>query len=223
MKNLNYLFPLLSVLLFTGFLSFKNFENREYSWDMPGYLGGVFKTDRSNKKEIRSAVYSSIEKEASNNEMNLITGVTNDNKSTSVFYKSADAFYEQIPYYQIKHSYNAIIYVFYHYFGFSAPQSVLVPNVIFYFLFGVTIFLIFSEIFRTNRWISAIFTFLVLVFPTSRYLSEIPSPDMMTVFLLALFLLSVIKEYPKFLQFLILINLLLVRPDYVILFLVIGH
>lgn len=209
--------PLLVVIIFAAVLSYLNFENREYSWDMPGYLGGIFKTDSpENKTGIHQNVYRSIEKEATSDEMNIIKGITYDNKATSVFYDSSDAFYEQIPYYQIKHSYNAMIYVFYHYFGFSPPLAVLIPNVMFYFLFGILLYLTFNQLFLKKKWLSVSITAAVLLFPTSRNLSEIASPDMMTLFLMLLFLYSIIKKFPITLHFFILLNILLVRPDYII-------
>lgn len=212
----NKVFNFSVIIIFTAIFSYFNFQNREYDWDMPGYLGCLFETEyRGNIEKIHQKTYSSIEKEAPEKAFQKIQGKIFDNKATSKFYESPSAFYEQLPYYKIKPAYNFLIFMFYK-SGFSPPLSVLLPNIFTYFLSGILLFLIFSEIFPKRNFVAALFSICILIFPPFRYLSTIASPDMLALFFMFLFIFSVIKKSPLFFQFLALLGLILARPDYIV-------
>lgn len=47
------------------YLTFWNYNNRVYDWDMPGYIGTVYTLEYPNNPDkVRQLTYSSIEKEA---------------------------------------------------------------------------------------------------------------------------------------------------------------
>ena len=62
LSNKLYLFLLfaISILLF-----YSNYQQREYGWDMPGYLGSYYLVENpTNNLEIQENVYSLIKSEA---------------------------------------------------------------------------------------------------------------------------------------------------------------
>lgn len=216
MKNFLSIFSILFFLVFSLYLTVQNYENRLYGWDMPGYLGAIYKTDNpySNEK-VHSMVYKSIQKESSKTAFEKTIGKNPFGAATTEFARSAKSFDEQIPYYQVKHSYNAFGYAFYS-LGFSAPKSLLIVNGIFYFLTGIFLFLIFLKIFSNNTFFASILSLLILFLPPIRQMASDATPDMVCLSILLLFLFSVLKKYSKLFQFAILLNLILVRPDMII-------
>lgn len=217
MKNLSSVLCFIFFLGFSLYLAVKNFENRLYGWDMPGYLGAIYKTDHPDSIDrVHQLVYNSIQKESSKSAFEKTIGQKPFGAATSEFAKSPKAFNEQIPYYQVKHSYNAFGYVVYS-LGVSAPKSLLVVNGFFYFMAGIFLFLIFRIIFPNNVILSSILSLGVLLLPPIRQMAADATPDMVCLSLLLLFLYSVLKRYSAVFQFTVLLNIVLVRPDMIIL------
>jgi len=209
-------YGLLVIVLFSAALTYFNYEKREYDWDMPGYIGCLYETEfPGNKDEIHKKTYSSLRKEASKEEYEKIIGINEVNIARASFAKSPESFYGQIPYYQVKLSYNAVIYAFYK-LGFSAALSTVIPNLILFFVTSVFLYCIFTTVMPKQSFLSVIFTAGIILLPDFRHLSYTTTPDMFSVFFLILFLYSVLKKYPSLLEFIILINLILIRPDYLV-------
>lgn len=127
-----FLIDILYILIALSF-SIYNFQNREYDWDLPGYVGALLVSENDGyTKQTHNLVYSEIRKESTQKEFNKIIGLGKDN-ATNYFYRSKLAFQEQLPYYQIKIGYNLLVRAFYL-MGFSAPYSVLYLNALLFFI-----------------------------------------------------------------------------------------
>lgn len=217
MKKLSSIFCFILFLAFSLYLTFQNYDNRLYGWDMPGYLGAIYKTDHPESIDrVHKMVYNSIQKESSKSAFEKTIGEKPFGAATREFARSPEAFNEQIPYYQVKHSYNAFGYAVYS-LGVSAPKSLLVINGIFFFLAGIFLFLTFQIIFAKKVILSSILSLGILWFPPLRQMASDATPDIVCLSLLLLFLFSVLKKYSALFQFTILLNIVLVRPDMIIL------
>ena len=213
MKN-KWNYALLVFVLCSLVFSYTNFQNREYDWDLPGYVGSLLVSENgAYTKDIHYLTYYLIKKESTVNEYNKIIG-KDKNNATSYFYKSYLAFKEQLPYYQIKLGYNLFVKLI-HAFGFSAPQSVLLSNAIFYFLSSVLLFIILKKIFPKDIILVILLSSLFLLLPPIRYLSTIASPDMMLVFLIIFFTGLLILKKSQGSIFLVLLLIVVSRPDYI--------
>ena len=217
MKKYLSIISIIFFLVFNLYLTIQNYEDRLYGWDMPGYLGAIYKTDIPYSVEkVHSRVYTSIQKEASKTAFEKTIGQRPISPATREFAKSAEAFNEQIPYYQVKHSYNAFGYAIYS-TGISAPKSLIIVNGIFYFLLGIFLLLIFLTIFPGNYGLASILSILILLLPPIRQMASDGTPDLVCLSILLLFLLAIMKKYSLLFQFVILLNLILIRPDMIIL------
>ena len=125
-----FLIDILYILIALSF-SIYNFQNREYDWDLPGYLGCLFESEYpGNIEKIKNETYLSIRKEASLKQFDNLVGASSHRK---VLFENADAFNEQLPYFQVKIGYNLLVRAFY-FIGFSAPYSVLYLNSLLFFI-----------------------------------------------------------------------------------------
>lgn len=206
----------LLVLSVLSYLTIESYKNRVYNWDLPAYLGCLYSVEfPDSPKKVHELSYQSIKNEASPAEYYDIAGKIDNHigmRSFELYYK---AFNEQIPYYKIKIGYNVIIYGFYK-FGVSAPTSVLLVSIVSYFLSGLLLFYILKEIFPQNYFLTSIFTLVILLLPTARFMSKTPSPDMLGFIFLLAFILGLFKKWNKWIIFSVLMGSVLIRPDYVI-------
>ena len=217
MKKFISIFSIIFFLVFSLYLTVQNYENRLYGWDMPGYLGAIYKTDNpSSIEDVHRIVYSSIQKESSKTAFDKTIGEKPYRAVLKEYAKSSKAFDEQIPYYQVKHSYNAFAYAVYS-SGISAPTSLFVVNAIFYIFLGIILFLIFLTVFPQNYFLASTLSLLVLSFPPIRHMASDATPDLVCLSILLLFLFAVLKKYSALFQFTVLLNLILIRPDMIIL------
>lgn len=213
MKN-KWNFAVFVFILFSLFLSYNNFQNREYDWDLPGYVGSLLVSENGEyTKQTHKLIYSEIKKESTQKEFNKIIGLGKDD-ATNYFYRSELAFQEQLPYYQIKFGYNLFVKFIYS-LGFSAPQSVLLSNTIFYFLSTIVLFFIFKNLFPQNLFLVFFLSSLFVLLPPVRYLSTVASPDMMMVFLVLVFIGLLIQKKNQILIFIALLVIVISRPDYI--------
>ncbi|MBF8458150.1 hypothetical protein IV494_13280 [Kaistella sp. G5-32] len=197
-------------------LFYLNFENREYGWDMPGYLGSYYLVENpSNNLNIQENVYALIKSEAPKFQYEKMVGFHVKGNWNDWISKNGDAFNLQISYYSIKVFYVFLIFCF-HKIGFSLPIAAFLPNIISFFIFGFVLYSIFKEILKDKKLIPFILTLIVLLIPPFRYLATIPSPDMLTVLILTWFGYSVVKKQELYIQFMILMLVIFSRPDFII-------
>jgi hypothetical protein len=180
---------------------------------MPGYLGSIYSWDSpKNSEKVHSLTYSSIKKEASAEKYSDIISLNVANK---VFEENPVAFAEQLPYYQIKIGYNFFIYLFYK-LGFSGPTSLFIINFLSYFLSGLLIFYFLKSVFPHNYFLAPIVSTAILCLPALQEMAENPTPDIFSLVLLLLFMISVLDGKSKTLPFIFLLFSILIRPDYII-------
>lgn len=212
-SNKLYLFLLfaISILLF-----YSNYQQREYGWDMPGYLGSYYLVENpTNNLEIQENVYSLIKSEAPKFQYDKMVGFYQKGNWNDWISKNGAAFNLQIPYYSIKVFYVFLIFCF-HKVGFSLPIAAFLPNIISFFIFGFLLYYILKEILKGKKLIPFILTLVILLIPPFRYLATIPSPDMLTVLFLTWFAFSVLKKHKLYIQFMILMLVIFSRPDFII-------
>lgn len=218
MKRKIFSATFIAVIIFAAFFSWLNFQNREYDWDMPGYLGVYYELKLgANPEVVHQKVYSSIKAEASPEEFHNLTGSNNPQNARFHFARNSEAFVQQIPYYEVKFLHNALVFLLAE-IGFSPPLASLLPNLIFYFLSSILVFFIGIEIFRKSSFPNApllLFVFFVL-HPGLRYISTIATPDFMAISLLLLFFFGMIKKYSLLYLSVILFLLMLCRPDFLV-------
>lgn len=212
-SNKIYLFILFAVSLVLFYL---NFEQREYGWDMPGYLGSYYLVEHPNNNlSIQENVYSAIKSEAPKAQYDKMVGFHEKGNWNDWISKNEAAFNLQIPYYSIKVFYVFLIFCF-HKIGFSLPIAAFLPDMISFFIFGFLLYTIFREILKGQKLIPLVFTLILLLIPPFRYLATIPSPDMLTILCLTWFAFSVVKNHKLYIQFMILMLVIFSRPDFII-------
>jgi len=205
------------ILFVTSLLiSYQNFQQREYGWDMPGYIGSYLLAENSVAKEqIREKVYSVIKSEAPAFQYDKMVGFHQEGSWNDYISKNSEAFNLQIPYYSIKVFYVFLIFCFHH-LGFSLPTAVFLPNIVSFFIFSFLLYYIFKEIIKDKLLLALILTLIIILLPPFRYLASIPSPDMLAVLLLSWFAYAVVKKYRFYVQFMILMLAIFTRPDLII-------
>ena len=89
-KIKNWVFIDVLYILIALSFSVYNFQNREYDWDLPGYLGCLFESENpGNLEKIKNETYISIRKEASPKQFDNLVEASEHRK---ILYKKADAF-----------------------------------------------------------------------------------------------------------------------------------
>lgn len=196
-----------------AFSIFINYENRNYDWDLPGYVGSVLAAEfPGNFDKVHQLTFQSIKQEAPESEFTHIIKGNNARKS---FYENAQSFSEQLPYYQVKVLFVAAIDFFYK-LGFSLPKSVLVTNLTSCFLAGIFVFLILGHIFPQRGWLVFSLSLFIFLLPLFSDLAIAPNPDMFGFMVLLAFFYAYLKKYPLLLRFLLMVCLVLIRADYLI-------
>lgn len=207
-----FLIDILYILIALSF-SIYNFQNREYDWDLPGYLGCLFESEYpGNIEKIKNETYLSIRKEASLKQFDNLVGASSYRK---VLFENADAFNEQLPYYQIKIGYNLLVRAFY-FMGFSAPYSVLYLNSLLFFISILFFYFSLKAIYLEYPFFVFFASVLFSSLPVLNYLSRIASPDILLVLLLLVFANFVINNKKPIYVFFIIFLIVFSRPDYII-------
>jgi len=197
-------------------LSSWSYKNRVYDWDMPGYIGCLFQREfPTSPEKVHQYTYASIKKEASSYQYKDISGLVQPSKAVQFFKQDANAFSEQLPYYQIKIGYNFAV-LFLYKLGFSPPHSVLLVSVVSYFLSGILLFFLFSILFPGKNILVVLLTIGILILPPLRALSTTPVPDMFSLLFLLLFMVGLFKKWKTWEMFFIVLCIILIRPDYII-------
>ena len=209
-----FLIDILYILIALSF-SIYNFQNREYDWDLPGYVGALLVSENDGyTKQTHNLVYSEIRKESTQKEFNKIIGLGKDN-ATNYFYRSKLAFQEQLPYYQIKIGYNLLVRAFYL-MGFSAPYSVLYLNALLFFISILFFYFSLKAIYLEYPFFVFFASVLFSSLPVLHYLSRIATPDILLVLLLLVFANFIINNKNSYFIFFIIFLIMVSRPDYII-------
>jgi hypothetical protein len=204
------------VLAIVTFLSFWNYKNRIFDWDMPGYIGCLYTLKYPDDPDkVRTLTYTEIRKEASELQYKDILGVlTPPDKARQAFAGITQAFREQLPYFQIKIGYNLAILLLYE-AGFSSPKSVLLLSMLSYFISGLLFFYILKIIFPENYLLTAIITVGILLLPPMTYMARVSTPDMFAFQFLLVFMIGLLRKWNQWIMFLILLAITFTRPDYI--------
>ncbi|WP_415324383.1 hypothetical protein [Chryseobacterium sp. MMS23-Vi53] len=202
------------ILIVISGLSFWNYNNRVYDWDMPGYIGCLYTLKFPDSPDkVRTFTYRSIKEDAPESHYKDILGVKPVDKARQVFASNTKAFSEQIPYFQIKLGYNLAILIMYE-LGFSAAMSVSFLSIFSYFISGFLIFLILKIIFPENYLLTSGITIGVMLLPPMTDMSRVATPDMFIFQFLLVFMIGLLKKWNKWIMFLILFGITFTRPDY---------
>lgn len=196
-------------------LSFWNYKNRVYDWDMPGYIGCLYTLKFPNALEkVHRLTYSEIKKKAPVYEFKDITGTLRiPDKARQAFAFNTKAFHEQLPYFKIKTGYNLGILILYE-LGFSSPDSVTFLSIFSYFISGILLFFILKFIFPENHYLASFLTVGIMLLPPITYMSRISTPDLFILQFLLVLTCGFLKKWNTWVMFLILFAITFTRPDY---------
>ncbi|WBX99372.1 hypothetical protein [Chryseobacterium gambrini] len=204
------------IIIIFIFLSFWNYKNRIYDWDMPGYIGCLYSLkfpDSANK--IRILTYEEIQKKAPEFQFKDILGTLKPaDKARQAFANNTQAFSEQLPYFKIKIGYNLGILLLYE-SGFSSPDSVTFLSIIAYFVSGLLLFYILKIIFPENYILALVLCLGIMLLPPMTYMSRVATPDMFIFQILLVFMIGILKKWNNWIMFLILFFIIFTRPDYI--------
>jgi len=206
-------------IVFTAFLllslTYWNYQNRVYDWDMPGYIGSVLEYEFSDAPDkIRTITYTSIEKEAFPIHYADLIGTSPRDIPRQYFEKNTQAFTEQLPYFQIKVGYNLVIFLFYQ-LGATLPMSVLLVSLTSYFLSGLLFFYILKLIFPRSYLAVIVLTFCAFILPPMTYMSRVSTPDMFIFQFILILIIGLLKKWKSWIMFSILFTITFIRPDYI--------
>lgn len=209
--GISFLFIISILAVFT----YRNYNNRLYDWDMPGYLGSMFTTEfPESQDKVRELTFSYIKKEAPADQYNNLIGINPTSTTRQYFAQNTQSFTEQLPYFQIKVGYILAI-TFLYKMGLSPPMSVLFTSLISYFISGLLIFYILKILFPEKYILTAFFTAGIMLLPTIVYMSGESTPDMFIFLFILIFLIGFIKRWSKWTMFLLLLAMTFIRPDYI--------
>lgn len=209
--RLSFLF-IISIL---AALTFWNYQNRVYDWDMPGYLGSMYTSEFPNSPDkVRIITYDEIKKEAPADHYTDIIGIKQWDIPRQYFVKNTQSFTEQLPYFQIKVGYIFVITIFYK-LGLSSPMAVLFTSLISYFFSGLLLFYILKLLFPKKYWVAIGLTVAAMLLPPMAHMSRTPTPDMFIFQFILIFIIGLIKKWSKWGMFVLLFAITFIRPDYI--------
>lgn len=203
------------IVIIIAALSFWNYKNRVYDWDMPGYIGCLYTLKFAETPDmIRVLTYQEIQKKAPEDQFRDILGIKPAEKARQAFANNTRAFSEQLPYFQIKVGYNLGILMLYE-SGLSSPDAVTFLSIISYFISGLLLFYILKIIFSENYILAIILTTAIMLLPPLTYMSRVATPDMFIMQFLLAFMIGLLKKWKSWVIFLVLFAITFTRPDYV--------
>lgn len=203
------------IIIIIAVLSFWNYKNRIYDWDMPGYIGSLYTLKFPDAPDtIRKLTYSEIQKKAPEDQFRDILGIQKPaDNARQAFANNTRAFMEQLPYYQIKVGYNLGI-LFLYQLGLSSPDAVLFLSVISYFISGLLLFYIIRIIFPENYILTGVLTISIMLLPPMTFMARVATPDMFVLQFLLIFMMGIIQQWKKWTMFSVLFAITFIRPDY---------
>ncbi|MEN5310126.1 hypothetical protein ABE425_21780 [Chryseobacterium cucumeris] len=209
--RLSFLF-IISIL---ALLTFWNYQNRVYDWDMPGYMGCMYTSEFPDSPDkVRILTYEEIKKEAPAEHYTDIIGIKQWDIPRQYFVKNTQSFTEQLPYFQIKVGYILMITLFYK-LGLSSPMAVLFTSLISYFFSGILLFYILKLLFPKKYWLAILLTIAAMLLPPMTYMSRVSTPDMFIFQFMLVFMIGLLKKWNKWAMFVLLFGITFIRPDYI--------
>ncbi|MGV2451426.1 hypothetical protein [Chryseobacterium cucumeris] len=209
--KLSFLF-IISVL---ALLTFWNYQNRVYDWDMPGYMGCMYTSEFPDSPDkVRILTYEEIKKEAPAEHYTDIIGINQWDIPRQYFVKNTQSFTEQLPYFQIKVGYILVITLFYK-LGLSSPMAVLFTSLISYFFSGILLFYILKLLFPKKYWLAVLLTIAAMLLPPMTYMSRVSTPDMFIFQFMLIFMIGLLKKWNQWAMFVLLFGITFIRPDYI--------
>lgn len=203
------------IVIVFAFLSFWNYKNRIYDWDMPGYIGCLYTLKFSDSPDkIHKLTYTEIQKKAPDLQYKDILGILKPaDKARQAFASNTQAFSEQLPYFKIKVGYNLGILLLYE-LGFSSPDAVTFLSIFSFFISGLLLFFVLKIIFPENYILASVLSVGIMLLPPITYMSRMATPDMFVFQILLIFMIGLFKKWNKWIMFLILFAITFTRPDY---------
>ncbi|PRB00784.1 hypothetical protein CQ046_17375 [Chryseobacterium sp. MYb7] len=213
--KLKWRLSFLLIISILSLLTFWNYQNRVYDWDMPGYMGSMYTSEFPDSPDkVRIITYEDIKKEAPEAHYTDIIGIKQWDIPRQYFVKNTQSFTEQLPYFQIKVGYILVITLFYK-LGFTAPMAVLFTSLISYFFSGLLLFYILKLLFPKKYWLAIIITIAAMLLPPMTYMSRVSTPDMFIFQFMLIFIIGLIKNWDKWAMFVLLFAITFIRPDYI--------
>lgn len=196
-------------------LTFLNYTNRVYDWDMPGYIGCLYTLKFPDAPDkVRKLTYSDIQEKASAYEFKDITGTLKiPDKARQAFAFNTKAFTEQLPYFKIKAGYNLAVLLLYE-SGFSSPDAVTFLNLFSYFISGILTFFILKIIYPENYLLASSLAIGIMLLPPITYMSKISTPDLFILQFLLVFMIGFLRNWNQWVMFAVLFIITFTRPDY---------
>ncbi|MEJ5052180.1 hypothetical protein WH221_20320 [Chryseobacterium culicis] len=205
----------LLIISILALLTFWNYQNRVYDWDMPGYMGSMYTSEFPDSPDkVRIITYQEIKKEAPADHYTDIIGIKQWDIPRQYFVKNTQSFTEQLPYFQIKVGYILVITLFYK-LGLSSPMAVLFTSLISYFFSGVLLFYILKLLFPKKYWLAVVLTVASMLLPPMTYMSRVSTPDMFIFQFMLIFIIGLLKKWSKWAMFVLLFGITFIRPDYI--------
>lgn len=205
----------LLIISILALLTFWNYQNRVYDWDMPGYMGSMYTSEFPDSPDkVRIITYQEIKKEAPAEHYTDIIGIKQWDIPRQYFVKNTQSFKEQLPYFQIKVGYILVITLFYK-LGLSSPMAVLFTSLISYFFSGVLLFYILKLLFPKKYWLAVVLTVASMLLPPMTYMSRVSTPDMFIFQFMLIFIIGLLKKWSKWAMFVLLFGITFIRPDYI--------
>ncbi|GEN75793.1 hypothetical protein CHA01nite_15330 [Chryseobacterium hagamense] len=198
-----------------AYLSFWNYQNRVYDWDMPGYIGCLYTLKFPDAPDkVHQLTYSDIKKKASAYEFRDITGTLKiPDKARQAFAFNTKAFTEQLPYFKIKTGYNLAVLLLYE-SELSSPDAVSLLSIFSYFISGLLAFFILKIIFPENYFPAILLTVGIMLLPPVTYMSRVSTPDLFVLQFLLVFMIGFLKKWSRWMMFSVLFVITFTRPDY---------
>ncbi len=205
-------FCIISIL---AYLSFWNYKNRVYDWDMPGYIGCLYTLKFPGHPDtVHKLTYSEIKKKASVYEYKDITGTLKiTDQARQAFAFNTKAFTEQLPYFKIKAGYNLAVLLLYE-SGLSSPDAVTFLSIFSYFISGVLIFFILKFLFPENYLLAGFLTAGIILLPPMTYMARVSTPDLFIMQFLLVFIMGFLKKWNRWIMFTVIFAITFTRPDY---------
>lgn len=190
--------------------SFFIFRNPWFDWDIVSYIWNVKYIENKDKWEVHNETYTELKYYLDEGRYNIIL---NANEYRKDVYKETGAFFDIMPFYNIK-----FIYIWLTYFitklGFWIIDAILAVSILSYIWFSVILFVIFRR--EIEKYPALFFALYLMTFSSPILIAaRSTTPDMFGAFLLLAWTFLVIRKN-IILWILLLIFSLWVRTDSII-------
>lgn len=165
------------------------FRNPWVDWDIVSYIGNVKYIENKNIEEIHKDTYKELREYLDHERYEIIK---NANQYRKDVFKNPSAFYDIMPFYNIKFVYIQSIYVVSK-IGASIIHAILTVSIVSYILFSVLLFFIFrKELLKQPLFVIPLY---ILTFSSPIIIAaRSTTPDMFGAMLLLLWLFLILKK-----------------------------